>query len=227
MAAAHARHAPATAATPNDPAAILFSGGTTGLPKGIVLSNRNFIAEGMQARGLGRHGRERFDPRDPADLPRLRPRRVRERRVHGRRQVDPRAAVQRRDRGRSCCAASGPTCWWACRRCSTRCRKDPSLASADLSCLTRLLLRRRHAAAPGEGALRDAGRRARRPGEAARGLRPHRGGDAASWRCRSPSTAKARSASRFPTCWRRSAAGHDARRRRSARKARSASPGRR
>ncbi|MDH5264560.1 MAG: AMP-binding protein, partial [Betaproteobacteria bacterium] len=33
----------------NDPAAILFSGGTTGLPKGIVLSNRNFIAEGLQA----------------------------------------------------------------------------------------------------------------------------------------------------------------------------------
>jgi long-chain acyl-CoA synthetase len=32
-----------------DPAAILFSGGTTGLPKGIVLSNRNFIAEGKQA----------------------------------------------------------------------------------------------------------------------------------------------------------------------------------
>jgi long-chain acyl-CoA synthetase len=32
-----------------DPAAILFSGGTTGTPKGIVLSNRNFIAEGMQA----------------------------------------------------------------------------------------------------------------------------------------------------------------------------------
>jgi long-chain acyl-CoA synthetase len=34
---------------PDDPAAILFSGGTTGLPKGIVLSNRNFIAEGMMA----------------------------------------------------------------------------------------------------------------------------------------------------------------------------------
>jgi long-chain acyl-CoA synthetase len=33
----------------NDAAAILFSGGTTGLPKGIVLSSRNFIAEGMQA----------------------------------------------------------------------------------------------------------------------------------------------------------------------------------
>ena len=40
----------------NDAAAILFSGGTTGLPKGILLSNRNFIAEGLQAAswcGLG------------------------------------------------------------------------------------------------------------------------------------------------------------------------------
>jgi long-chain acyl-CoA synthetase len=33
----------------DDPAAILFSGGTTALPKGIVLSNRNLISEGMQA----------------------------------------------------------------------------------------------------------------------------------------------------------------------------------
>jgi long-chain acyl-CoA synthetase len=46
------------AATPagsgtDDPAAILFSGGTTGVPKGIVLSNRNFIAEGMQAAAWG------------------------------------------------------------------------------------------------------------------------------------------------------------------------------
>jgi long-chain acyl-CoA synthetase len=37
----------------DDPAAILFSGGTTGSPKGIVLSNRNFIAEGMQAAAWG------------------------------------------------------------------------------------------------------------------------------------------------------------------------------
>jgi long-chain acyl-CoA synthetase len=35
-------------ATTDDPAAILFSGGTTGQPKGIVLSNRNFIAESRQ-----------------------------------------------------------------------------------------------------------------------------------------------------------------------------------
>ncbi len=44
-------HPPASrgASGSEDPAAILFSGGTTGLPKGIVLSNRAFIAEGMQA----------------------------------------------------------------------------------------------------------------------------------------------------------------------------------
>ena len=41
------------AAGTHDPAAILFSGGTTGLPKGILLSNRNFIAEGMQAAAWG------------------------------------------------------------------------------------------------------------------------------------------------------------------------------
>ena len=39
---------PAIGAT-DDPAAILFSGGTTGWPKGIVLTNRNFIAQGMAA----------------------------------------------------------------------------------------------------------------------------------------------------------------------------------
>ncbi len=37
------------AGTTDDPAAILFSGGTTGVPKGILLSNRNFLAESMQA----------------------------------------------------------------------------------------------------------------------------------------------------------------------------------
>jgi long-chain acyl-CoA synthetase len=39
--------------TTDDPAAILFSGGTTGVPKGILLSSRNFIAEGMQAAAWG------------------------------------------------------------------------------------------------------------------------------------------------------------------------------
>ncbi|MEO8500241.1 MAG: AMP-binding protein [Vicinamibacteria bacterium] len=38
---------------PDDPAAILFSGGTTGEPKGIVLSNRNFIAESLQVVAWG------------------------------------------------------------------------------------------------------------------------------------------------------------------------------
>ena len=48
MAAAHPP-APRASKSTHDPAAILFSGGTTGAPKGIVLSSRNFIAEGMQA----------------------------------------------------------------------------------------------------------------------------------------------------------------------------------
>jgi long-chain acyl-CoA synthetase len=41
--------APPSDAGPDDLAAILFSGGTTSLPKAISLSNRNFIAEGKQA----------------------------------------------------------------------------------------------------------------------------------------------------------------------------------
>ncbi len=45
--------APRAPAAPDDPAAILFSGGTSGHPKGIVLSNRNFIAEGMQVAAWG------------------------------------------------------------------------------------------------------------------------------------------------------------------------------
>jgi long-chain acyl-CoA synthetase len=49
------RHPPAPRAKtgPDDPAAILFSGGTSGSPKGIVLSNRNFIANGMQIAAWG------------------------------------------------------------------------------------------------------------------------------------------------------------------------------
>jgi len=55
MAATHPRAMRGKAGT-DDPAAILFSGGTTGVPKGIVLSNRNLIAEGMQAAAWGGMG---------------------------------------------------------------------------------------------------------------------------------------------------------------------------
>jgi len=40
---------PVSQQSTHDPAVIMFSGGTTGSPKGIVLSNRNLIAQGMQA----------------------------------------------------------------------------------------------------------------------------------------------------------------------------------
>ena len=55
MSGAHAS-APRGGSGTHDPATILFSGGTTGLPKGILLSNRNFIAEGMQAAAWGGMG---------------------------------------------------------------------------------------------------------------------------------------------------------------------------
>ena len=44
---------PAISTGAEDPAAILFSGGTTGQPKGIVLSNGNFIAESLQVVAWG------------------------------------------------------------------------------------------------------------------------------------------------------------------------------
>ena len=46
-------HADLAPADTNAPAAILFSGGTTGVPKGILLSHRNFIAEGMGVAAWG------------------------------------------------------------------------------------------------------------------------------------------------------------------------------
>ena len=101
----------------------------------------------------------------------------------------------------------------------------PSLAQRRPVLPARLLLRRRHAAAAGEGALRGTGRAGRRAGEAARGLRTHRGGHRHHGDAARRSTARARSACPSPTCARRSCCRARPRRRRSARKARSASPG--
>ncbi|HVP66248.1 MAG TPA: AMP-binding protein [Anaeromyxobacteraceae bacterium] len=44
---------PGTAMKADDVAVILFSGGTTGTPKGILLSNRNVVAEAMEASSWG------------------------------------------------------------------------------------------------------------------------------------------------------------------------------
>jgi len=47
-------HAPQAQMDTDELAVILYSGGTTGLPKGIMLSNMNFISEGMQVSEWGR-----------------------------------------------------------------------------------------------------------------------------------------------------------------------------
>ncbi|WP_022664006.1 AMP-binding protein [Desulfospira joergensenii] len=44
---------PAAEASSEDTAVILYSGGTTGRPKGIMLSNKNFISEGMMVAAWG------------------------------------------------------------------------------------------------------------------------------------------------------------------------------
>jgi long-chain acyl-CoA synthetase len=51
LAASNPPEIPPAAAGTDAPAAILFSGGTTSMPKGIVLSHRNFISEGKAAGG--------------------------------------------------------------------------------------------------------------------------------------------------------------------------------
>ena len=172
---ASARSPRAPAAT-DDPAAILFSGGTTGMPKGIVLSNRNFIAEGMQAAawggmgggdsilailpifhgfGLGvcvnaafmAGGKSILVPQFSAEI-----------------------VAKLLPKAKPNLLVGVPTLYDALA-------KDPSLAQGRPVLPARVLLRRRHAAAAGQGALRGAGRRARRQGAPARRLRAHRGGD--------------------------------------------------
>jgi long-chain acyl-CoA synthetase len=54
---------PSTEVTPDDTAVIQFTGGTTGVSKGVTLSHRNLVANALQTRHwmpLAKEGRERF-----------------------------------------------------------------------------------------------------------------------------------------------------------------------
>ena len=65
-------HVPQEKMDTDDMAAILYSGGTTGIPKGIMLSNMNFISEGMQVLRVGKTFRRFFRAGHSADIPWLR-----------------------------------------------------------------------------------------------------------------------------------------------------------
>ena len=119
-----ARHpsVPRAPAGPDDPAAILFSGGTSSHPKGIVLSNRNFVADGMQIAAWGGLEWEGAGACNLADFPWLRAWRLRERNLDGGWQGHSRAACSARRSPRSSSAKSGRRGLRACLRCSKRYR---------------------------------------------------------------------------------------------------------
>ena len=80
--------------TGDDPAVILYSGGTTGTTKGIVLTNKNFNALGQQVIDVQPR---RQDARRHAVVPRLRPRRVRPHHALAGWALHPRAALYRQE----------------------------------------------------------------------------------------------------------------------------------
>ena len=157
-------------------AVILYSGGTTGVPKGIMLSNYNFISEGMQVAAWGA-----MDGADSilAILPIFHGFGLGvcvNARLHGRGKEHPRSPVHPGDRGRPDQEEAAEL-----RRRRADPLRGPGQQSRVLEGGPELpqgdLQRGRHAPAAGQGAVRGDRERAGRQCPAPGRVWPHRGGD--------------------------------------------------
>ena len=136
---------PKNAQKPEDGASILYSGGTTGTTKGILLSNMNF-----NALGLADHCGLRLCPHQRAQdalrharVPRLRPWHRHPHGVNWRRVLHPRSEVRRRRRMQTSSSRSSPTSSPAFRRSLRRCCARISWKVWTVSCLKGVFCGRR------------------------------------------------------------------------------------
>ena len=66
--AAHPAEDPGVATGPDDVAFLMYTSGTTGSPKGVMLSNKNYFSKARASRASGGLRRQR-EPRRDADVP--------------------------------------------------------------------------------------------------------------------------------------------------------------